>query len=99
MSLTMHARLSPRVRAEAKKMVKTIGTPKFHEIIPRMDYVISFALDRAKSFVAEADKEAAAKIKLAQWLLVCLIASISLGGGYVARRIFLLVRREQQMEE
>ncbi|MGA8148340.1 MAG: ATP-binding protein [Gallionellaceae bacterium] len=85
--------------AEAEKMVKTVGTPKFDEIIPRVDYVISFAQGRAKSFVGEADKEAAAKISLAMWLLAGLIASISLSGGYVARQISLLIRRGEQVEE
>lgn len=85
--------------AEAEKMVKTVGTPKFDEIMPRVDYVISFAQDRAKSFVGEADKEAAAKISLAMWLLAGLIASISLSGGYVARHTFLLIRRAEQVEE
>ncbi len=80
-------------------MVKTVGTRKFDEIIPRLDYVISFAQDRAKSFVGEADKEAAAKISLAMWLLAGLIAGISLSGGYVARHTFLLIRRAEQVEE
>ncbi|MGO8756364.1 MAG: sensor histidine kinase [Gallionellaceae bacterium] len=84
---------------EAEKMVKTVGTRKFDEIIPRLDYVISFAQDRAKSFVGEADKEAAAKISLAMWLLAGLIAGISLSGGYVARHTFLLIRRAEQVEE
>ena len=84
---------------EADNLVKSSGVRISAQLGANMDYVIGFTKRRAAAFVEEADEEAAAKIKLTQWLLAGLIASISLSGWYVARRISLLVHREEQAEE
>jgi two-component system sensor kinase len=85
--------------SDAEKMFKTMSSLKFNEIIPHVNYVITFTQSRAKSFVGEADSEAVAKIKLTQWFLVILIASISLSGGYTARHIYVLMRSGEMAEK
>ncbi|TAN42142.1 MAG: GGDEF domain-containing protein [Nitrospirae bacterium] len=42
----------------AHRLVRTVGTPKFTEIVPLVDYVQTFAKDRAKLFVDEAERHA-----------------------------------------
>jgi light-regulated signal transduction histidine kinase (bacteriophytochrome) len=79
-------------------LVKESGARIYEQLNSHMEYVITFTNQYAATLIAEADKEAASKITLTQWLLTGLIASITLSGWYVARHIFFLIRREERVE-
>jgi signal transduction histidine kinase len=71
----------------------------FMQLNTDMDYIVNFTRQRAAAFDTEAEKEAQGQINLTWWLLGGIVASISLIGGGIVYRIFLLVRRQQQTDE
>jgi diguanylate cyclase (GGDEF)-like protein len=53
----------------AEHLVKTKGTPTFAEIVPLVDYVLTFARNRAKGFVDEAEMHTDQIIFRTRWLI------------------------------
>ena len=77
----------------AEHLVRTIGTPKFAEIVPHVDYVLSFALDRAKRYVEEAGKYSELNALRTGWLIAFLAVFIVVTSFVVFSRV-----RHLQME-
>lgn len=77
--------------AEANRLVRTVGTPKFHEIQESVDYILSFAQGKAKYFVEAGEKQSAQLVLRTEWLLASLCLMI-VGTGAA---VFLRVRRLQ----
>lgn len=44
--------------ATAERLVKTVGTPKFNQITPHLDYILDFARNKGRSFAEEAERQA-----------------------------------------
>jgi len=60
----------------ADHLVRTVSTPKFAEIVSLVDYILTFALDRAKRYVEEAGKFSEFISLSTGWLIVFLAAFI-----------------------
>ena len=60
----------------AEHLVRTVSTPKFAEIVSHVDYILSFALNRAKRYVEEAGKFSEFISLSTGWLIVFLAAFI-----------------------
>jgi diguanylate cyclase (GGDEF)-like protein len=61
---------------EAEHLFKTVGTPKFAELVPLVDYVQTFARNRGKSFADEAEQLSELIIFQMQWVVVFLMTFI-----------------------
>ena len=59
---------------KAEHLFKTVGTPKFAELVPLVDYVQTFARNRGKSFADEAEQLSELIIFQMQWVVVFLTA-------------------------
>lgn len=61
----------------AEQLVKTVGTPKFNQITPHLEYILNFALDKGRYFADEAERQAAEiqrQVAAIAFALGCLLA-------------------------
>ncbi|MHB8881324.1 MAG: GGDEF domain-containing protein [Thermodesulfovibrionales bacterium] len=71
----------------AEHLVRTVGTPKFTEIVPLVDYVQNFAKNRAKLFVDEAERHAE-QIHFKMLYLIAFLSVFLVATGFaVFRRV------------
>ena len=61
---------------QAAHLVKTVGTPKFAELAPLVEYVQTFARIRGKRFADEAKQHSERILSQMQWLIVSLMVFI-----------------------
>jgi PAS domain S-box-containing protein len=80
----------------AEHLVRTVSTPKFAEIVSHVDYILSFALDRAKRYVEEAGKLSEFIALSTGWLMASLAAVIIVTSLVVFSRVRHLQREHEQ---
>jgi PAS domain S-box-containing protein len=76
----------------AEHLVSSVSTPKFSEIVPHVDYILSFALDQAKNYVEEAGKFSEFISLSTAWLMFLLAAIIIATSLVVFSRVRRLTR-------
>lgn len=82
----------------AEHLVRAVATQKFAEVFPHIDYIRSFALDRAKRYVEEAGKHSELVSFRTSWLIALLAALIVLTGLAVFSRVsHLQIEHEQNL--
>ena len=79
----------------AEHLVRTVSTPKFAEIVSIVDYILSFALDRAKRYVEEAGKFSEYITHSTAWLMTSLVAFIIVTSLVVFSRVRHLQREHE----
>jgi len=79
----------------AEHQVRTVSTPKFTEIVTHVDYILSFALDRAKRYVEEAGKLSEFIALSTGWLMASLAAVIIATSLVVFSRVRHLQREHE----
>lgn len=57
----------------AEQQVRLVGTPKFAELVPLVDYVLSFARERGKGLLKEAEVHSAQIVEKTQALILVLV--------------------------
>ena len=80
----------------AEHLVRTVSTPKFAEIVSHVDYILSFALERAERYVEEAGKFSEFITLSTAWLMVSLAAVIIVTSLVVFSRVRHLQREHEQ---
>jgi diguanylate cyclase (GGDEF)-like protein/PAS domain S-box-containing protein len=83
-------------QAKAEQTVRLVGTPKFNEIIQVVNYITSFARNKAQQFNEQTNLEAADTINRVWWLLFGLISIVAATGLGVAHRIRHELRRGER---
>lgn len=66
--------------AGAERLVRSVGTPKFNQMTPEVDYVLGFARNKGRYFADEADREAAEiqkHVAVIAFALGCLLTASS----------------------
>ena len=82
----------------AEHLVRAVATQKFAEVFPHIDYIRTFALDRAKRYVEEAGKHSELVSFRTSWLIALLGVFIVLTGLAVFSRVsHLQVEHEQNL--
>jgi diguanylate cyclase (GGDEF)-like protein len=76
---------------EAERLVRNLGTPKFAEIVPLVDYVLEFAKGRAKLFVDEAESHTGQII----FRLYCMVGVLTVFLVVTGLTVLMRVRRLQ----
>ena len=90
--LKIYARVEAGDYDAAKHLLETLGAPKFAEIIPHVDYILSFALERAKQYVEDAGRRSELIAVRTGWLIALLVIFIVL----ISSAVFSRVRHLQQ---
>ena len=79
----------------AEHLVSTVSTPKFAEIVSIVDYILSFALDRAKRYVEDAGKFSEYITLSTGWLMASLAVIIITTSLVVFSRVRHLQREHE----
>ncbi|MBF0398916.1 MAG: GGDEF domain-containing protein [Desulfobacterales bacterium] len=74
----------------AERLVRTVGTPKFLDIVPLVDYVLTFAHDRAKRFANEAKVQSESMIQYTRSIIVIIAIFIIITGIAIFMRVKFL---------
>ena len=93
--LEIYAAIRKGDHATAEHLVRTVSTPKFAEIVSVVDYILSFALDRAKRYVEEAGKFSEHITHSTAWLITSLVAFIIVTSLVVFSRVRHLQREHE----
>lgn len=72
---------------QAERLIREVATPTFNAIVPEVDYILGFARNRAKAFVAEAESETERKISQTRWGVALLILFIASTGSSVLKLV------------
>ncbi len=80
----------------AEYLYKTVSTPTFAEIVPHVDYILSFALDKARRYQEESGKHFEFITFNTVWLIAFLAAFIVVTGLAVFSRVRHLQRAHEQ---
>lgn len=70
----------------AEQLVRTIGTPKFEELVPLVDYVLNFAKNKGKYFANQAQNSASRIINQMRMLIAFIVFSFAIGGLILLKR-------------
>jgi diguanylate cyclase (GGDEF)-like protein len=74
-------------RERAEKLVRTVGTAKFGEMVPLLDYIQIFANNKAKRFVKEAETQTEHIIFTMRCTIVLLTLFLGAAGVIIIKRV------------
>jgi PAS domain S-box-containing protein len=83
---------------KAAEIVTDEGAKLFTRLGDEVHYVIDYSQQKAGSFVEESEKKVDGEINRTWWFVASLIAAIFFTGWSVSRRVLLMVRRGEQLE-
>ena len=72
---------------QAERIIREAATPTFNAIVPEIDYILTFARDRAKGFVAQAESQSESKISQTRWGVAALILFVATTGMAVLKLV------------